>query len=150
MGGERAGKDIWVKFPEYIERKQKRDDFRLRLPYGTNIYLTASEAKWKLRVENLSRGGILAVETISAKSDVLFQEGDAVEELRIRFPRAREHKTILVNKAVVKRVTRDAGKKRRFYAFQFIELERPSETILVQHIYDLQREFLRRRLPIDA
>jgi len=150
LGGERTGKEIWVRFPEYIERKQKREDFRLRLPYGTNIYLTASEAKWKLRVENLSRGGILAVETISAKSDVLFTEGDLVEELRIRFPRAREHKTIIVNKAIVKRVTRDTGKKRRFYAFQFIDLERPSESILIHHIYDLQREFLRRRLPIDA
>jgi len=149
-GGERTGKDIWVKFPEWVERQQKRDDFRLSLPYGTNIYLSATDAQWKLRIENLSRGGILAVEKISARSEALFETGDSVEALRIRFPRAREHKTLIVNKAIVKRVTKDAGQKRRFYAFQFVEIERHVESILVRRIYDLQREFLRRRLPIDA
>ena len=149
-GGERENKNIWVRFPEVIERQQKREDFRVSLPYGINIYLTAAEAPWKIRVENLSRGGALGVEKITAKNDPLLQAGESIEDFQIRFPRARENKTITVQKAVVKRVDDDTSRKRRFYAFQFTELDKQAETLLVQRIYDLQREFLRRRLPIDA
>ena len=150
LGGERDNKNIWVRFPEYIERQQKREDFRVSLPYGINIYLTAAEAPWKIRVENLSRGGALGVEKITVKSKPLLEAGESIEGFQIRFPRARENKTITVLKAVVKRVDNDTNRKRRFYAFQFTELDKQAESLLIQRIYDLQREFLRRRLPIDA
>jgi len=150
VGGERVGKEVWVKLPDHIERQQKRDDFRLRLPYGTKIYLSAAEAPWKLRIENLSRGGVLGVENITAKSDALFQEGDTVADIQIHFPKARENKMISIKQATIRRVDKDAGQKRRFYAFQFTEVDRSAETLLVRYIYDLQREFLRRRLPMDA
>ena len=150
FGGERDNKDIWVPFPDFIERQQKREDFRVSLPYGINIYLTAAEAPWRIRVENLSRGGALGVEKITAKSSPLFDKGESIENFQIRFPRARKNKTITIHQAIVKRVDNDTGKKRRFYAFQFTEIDKQAESLLVQRIYDLQREFLRRRLPIDA
>jgi c-di-GMP-binding flagellar brake protein YcgR len=150
LGGERDNKNVWVKFPEVIERQQKREDFRVSLPYGINIYLTAAEAPWKIRVENLSRGGALGVEKMTAKSKPLLEAGESIDDFQIRFPRARENKTITVLKAVVKRVDNDTNRKRRFYAFQFTELDKQAESLLIQRIYDLQREFLRRRLPIDA
>ena len=149
-GGENFDKAIWVRYPDHIERQQKREDFRISLPYGTNIYLTAQDVSWKIRVENLSRGGVLGVEKITAKSIPLFEAGDTITDFQIRFPRARDHKTITIQKVVVKRVDKDAARKRRFYAFQFIEIDKQAESLLVDRIYDLQREFLRRRLPIDA
>jgi c-di-GMP-binding flagellar brake protein YcgR len=148
-GGELDEKDIWITFPDFIERQQKRDDFRLYMPYGVNIFLKPPDAQWKLKVVNLSRGGILGVESNASETPALFQVDDTLESLQIRFPRAQEHKTITIKKAVVRRVERDATPTRRFYAFQFAELDKQEEEALVRHLYDLQREFLRRRLPLD-
>jgi c-di-GMP-binding flagellar brake protein YcgR len=148
QGGKILEGDIWILFPDFIERLQRRRHFRLEVPHGTRIYLDTPQGRLQVHVQNVSLGGALGdavgMEAWPRKA-IRLKLGDTVENLELVFPPLSGHKRVCVASARVVRadtLTADRG----LYGLQFVRLEKADEKRLLDLIYAYQREYLRKRL----
>ena len=58
---ELADDSVWIKFPDFIKRFQRRKLYRLDAPHGTRLYFSVNGIRYKLLVINVSLGGTLGV-----------------------------------------------------------------------------------------
>jgi c-di-GMP-binding flagellar brake protein YcgR len=150
-GGEIHTKEIWIRFPDVIERIQRREHFRLRVPMGTKLFFGTAMAQYEMDVIDVSVGGVLGVFVNLKKEiekDSNLAAGKILGDLRLVFPSEKEDLGVHIKGSLVKRVEKDSQTKRYRYALQFTAIEKGEEKALLQIIYRFQREFLRKRLPI--
>jgi c-di-GMP-binding flagellar brake protein YcgR len=69
-----------------------------------------------------------------------------IEELLMVIPKEDKPTEILVRRSRIARVVREPDKRLLAYGIEFLEIEREEKARLTRIIYDLQREFLKRRL----
>lgn len=148
-----SGDLLWIEFPSVIERLQKRKDFRIPIPLGTKIYFLAMGIKHNLKALNLSRSGILCVNTGShekTQKEPKFKIGEVIEDIAIIFPPEKKGQKIQIKKAIVIWFEKDSRSNLHHYGLKFVETKNDQEETLIQMIYKIQREYLRKRLPIDT
>jgi c-di-GMP-binding flagellar brake protein YcgR len=110
-------------------------------------------ASFEMDVINVSVGGASGVFGNFKKGtqkDLALKVGEILDDLQLEFPSKKEDLRVHIKKCLIKRVERDPQTKRFRYALQFIEMERSQEKALIKLIYRFQREFLRRRLPVEG
>jgi c-di-GMP-binding flagellar brake protein YcgR len=150
-GGEISGDKIYIKVPEVIERQQRRKHYRLSPPVGTKIYVKTNAIVFELNVINISLGGALCA-TVNGKmggsKGLELQPRNTLKNLSLVFSLETESLSVLVKKAVVKRVEKDPITLRENCSIHFIDIEKEEEKALNEFIYRFQREFLRNRPPI--
>lgn len=149
-GGQILEDGVWLEFPEIIERKQKRKHFRIDVPPGTKIHLKVGSIKREIDVINVSLGGILAVLVRLKKEDkkkAILKAGKTLKHIQLEFPSTEEERRVYIKKARVIRTEKNPQTNRYQYAIQFTGIEKDEENALTQHIYHLQREFLKKRIP---
>lgn len=148
-GGQIEGKEIWIPFPDTIERIQRRKFFRIDTPPGTRINLRVRKTPRQADILNISQGGLLCVLVRLKKeirTDPVMKVGDAFSNITLICPNEEEPAdTVPIRSAVVRRVEVDPKHYRHRYALEFLDMTFSEKSDLTQIIYRLQREVLRKR-----
>ena len=152
--GWKVGRDgIWHKFPEIIERRQRRKYFRLELPLQTDLFLTIGSGQYKMTATDISIGGILG-ELMDfegpPKEDPPWRVGDRVKDLVLESDFDFKSNRIRIQEGILRRVDRELSNKKYKYAVEFAKMSKSEETALVELVYELQRKVLKERIKINA
>jgi hypothetical protein len=148
--GEFSGRDLKVRFPDYVERLQRRKDFRVHAMPGTRLIFGTKKIEGVIGVINVSLGGAYGVLMQHNQKDLkgsLLAQDQQIYKLGILFPADKEMDELLVavKKAEVRRDEHDKEKKLYKYAFKFVDMEKDQKQKLTQAIYHIQRQYLRNR-----
>lgn len=144
-GGEILKDEICIRFPEIIERIQRRTSFRLEPPLGTRIHVIINSTKHEMTVTNVSQGGALVSFKKGATKKPILQAGEHLRGLGLVFPSDEEVLKVNIKKASVKRLEKDPLTNRYRYGLQFIDIEKNDRDTLIDLIFRFQRELLRKR-----
>ena len=147
-GWEIYSDEIGVRFPEFIERKQRRRDFRLAVPSDTKLYIQVESTQLEMKVLNVSLGGTLAVlvgRKEGFKEETIFNAGEYLSDIEMVFPLEGEDLRIHIEKAMVVRLEEDPSKDKNCCALQFISMEEKEEKALTEFIYKYQRHVLQKK-----
>ena len=142
---EIAERDIWLEFPEFIERIQRRKHFRAAMPLGTRVLLPKNEKTYEGHAVNLSMVGVLFKEAERAEGRAEWNVGEEMDHVQVFWSKDFVSTSISVKKSRVKRVIKDPITGRCWYALHFLELDSQEEEKLRGFIYRCQREALQRR-----
>lgn len=149
-GGELCGPNLKVPFPEFVERLQRRRDFRILTVPGTKLLFAADNLKGVIDIINLSLGGAFGVLRKSkpkASSGSLLAVDQRLYKIGLIFPADKEvdERLVVINRAEVRRIEHDKERRLYKYAFEFMEIDKEQKQRLTQAIYHLQRQFLKNR-----
>jgi c-di-GMP-binding flagellar brake protein YcgR len=142
---------IYVKYPQELERWQRRELFRLNAPEGTKLRLPIGSVRYELDVIDISIGGTLAalVRTNPHKLKLpLFTDTQILKDIELVFPSEIMRQPIRIDKVQLKRSKMSAEKTGCEVAFAFYEISTGEQQRLTDLIYRLQRQALRNRLPL--
>jgi c-di-GMP-binding flagellar brake protein YcgR len=152
-GWKVGGDGIWHKFPEIIERKQRRKYFRLELPLQTGLFLSVGSGQYKMTAIDISIGGILGelmdVEGPTGE-DPPWRVGDRIKDIVLETDFERKSNRVHVQEGVLRRFDIELSSKKYKYAVEFAKMTKPEETALVELVYELQRKILKERIKINA
>ncbi len=140
--------EIGVRFPEFIEREQRRKDFRLAVPFDTKLYIQVDSTLLEMKVLNISLGGTLAVlvgRKEGCKEETIFNAGEYLSDIKMVFPLEGKDLRVHIEKAMVVRLEEDQSKDKNCCALQFISMEEKEEKALTEFIYKYQRHILQKK-----
>jgi c-di-GMP-binding flagellar brake protein YcgR len=137
--------DIWLEFPQFIERNQRRRHFRVVTPLGTKVFLPKGEKTCEGHVVNLSMVGVLFKEAERSEGRPEWNVGEDMQHVQVFSIKGSASTSISVKKSRVKRVVKDPATGRCWCALHFLELDSEEERKLRDFIYMCQREDLKRR-----
>jgi hypothetical protein len=137
--------DIWLEFPQFIERIQRRKHFRVATPLGTTVLVAKNERTYEGHAVNLSMVGVLFKEAVRSEGKSQWSVGEDVDHVQVLWSKDFVSTSISVKKARVKRVVKDPVTGRCWYALHFLELDSEEEEKLREFIYKCQREALQKR-----
>lgn len=149
-GGAFCEQGLRLPFPEYVERLQRRRNFRVNTLTGTQMHFQLKKIQGVIDLINVSLGGVYGVLT---KHNFKFMRGPVLKmdqqvyDVSLVFPGNHDmpENTVYVKKAEVKRVEHDQDRGFYRFAFEFEEMDKEEQSKLTQVIYDLQRWYLQRR-----
>ena len=150
VGGELSGNEIWLAFPEVIERQQRRRHFRLEAPLGTEMRFRADDLLYKANVIDISLGGSLVSLEKSGHADPILKKDQRLKEICVAFKSRKGNLKVQIKTAMVIRLEKDPAPNRCRYALQFTDMEKGDEITLNELIYGLQRQSLRKRHLLDG
>ncbi len=150
LGGYLSGRNVFIPFPPHIERVQRRRYFRVEAPLGTQMIITQDARDCTFILLNISEGGALIRPGEEVSRRPIFQKGDFLRDILIRYDRDGEPSTIPLEKAIVQRLERDLLTHRYQYALRFIELDKNVRNNLRELIYFFQRDFLQKRQKVEG
>jgi c-di-GMP-binding flagellar brake protein YcgR len=148
-GGEIKGRDLHIPLPDYVERIQRRKNFRVDTPVGSEMHFTYNKEKFVIALINISLGGIYGVlvkPRIKEARKQLLKKDQSIYRLNLHFPadKKMEEQNIMIRKTQVRRVEIDKGKKIQKYAFEFVAIDPKEKEALTRSIYHIQRQILQR------
>lgn len=149
---ETSGKKIWLKLPEFIERQQRRQLYRLNAPPGTMLYFWLKAQRFELKVIDVSLGGARALwqsKKTDLSSDPAIDSGSVLENVTLVFAPRHQNLSVNIKQCRIKRIGKNARTLKYEYGLEFKELDREDKKHLNALILRFQREFLRKRLRID-
>lgn len=152
IGGKIIANQIIIKLPELVERKQRRRLFRINAPAGTTLCFTISVMRYELEVIDISIGGSLAAMVQTAThvyQKQPFPNIGKLKDVELVFPAEICKKPIKIKTAKIKRTKKNPETPRYEMALEFSTINRRHERLLTELIYRLQRQHLRKRLPLD-
>jgi len=142
----KEGKDLWLAFPDSMERIQRRRYFRVEPPQGTRIRIPVEGRQVEVPVLNISLGGGLVINPGKGMGRFLqWQVGTRLSGLQLLGKVEDRGVEIRIRKAEVRRVEVVPENQRSHFAVQFLEMDRADEQALDQFIYDSQRRWLKKR-----
>ncbi len=149
-GGTVHGRELKVPFPNFVERLQRRKNFRIDAIPGTRLFFTSRKVEGQMDLINISLGGVLGLLKKHGKKDLtgsLFKANQRLYKIRIVFPADNivEAQTVNIRKAEVRRIERDKERKQYKYALEFTEIDKEELRGLTNAIYHIQRQFLQKR-----
>ena len=143
---------IWVTFPDIIERRQLRKDFRVDMPPGAHMGFRKYGVKFNKQVINLSLGGSFGA--LIGNHDMIppvlpITVGDTLTEIELIFQSKHFEQRVNIRKAVVIRFEDNSLLRGLCYAIHFLDMDKTEEKALTELIYVIQREYLKKRLIAD-
>jgi hypothetical protein len=149
-GGELCGSNLKVPFPEFVERLQRRKDFRILTVPGTKLLFAVNKVKGVIDLINISLGGAFGVlRKYKPKSHggSLLTMNQRLYKVGLIFPSDKEvdERLVVIDKAEVRRIEHDNERQLYKYAFEFMEVDKEQKQKLTQAIYHLQRQYLKNR-----
>jgi hypothetical protein len=150
QGGYVKGRDLHLPFPDYVERVQRRKNFRMPTPIGTKMMFRTERGPAVLSLINISLGGIFGALVKPAPKDLqgsLLVMGQTIQHAGIIVPADAEAEEliIIIHKMEVRRIEHDPDRNIYRYAFEFKDILANENKKLTQSIYHFQRVFLQRR-----
>jgi c-di-GMP-binding flagellar brake protein YcgR len=141
-GGEISGNEIWIRFPESIEKTQRRKHFRIEVPLGTKLHFEKKSAGFEMNVIDISLKGALVS---SVQKNAILKSGENLIDVQLVFPSKKEDLIVHIKKVSVKRAGKNLQLERYTYGLYFAIIEKNEETALTKIIYELQRKLLQKR-----
>lgn len=147
---------IWVRFPEFIQRCQRRKLFRLEAPPGTRLYFNVKDIRYKLLVINVSLGGTLGVLvslTSRMKQAIKIYESKILKNVELVFPskdRKKAGPIVSIKRCQIKRQEKNPLINRFECALEFREISEEEQKKLTELFYKWQRDYLRKRKILRA
>ena len=137
--------EIWVWFPESIDRIQRRKHFRISTPMGTTLTFDIGGNRYEFSVLNISQGGALITPESQFHEKKLFYEGVILRGIYLKCEEVYAKTDILIKRAEIRRIEKNTHDNRYNYGLKFEDMDKKSKTDLGLFVYDCQREVLRRR-----
>ncbi len=153
LGAEIADRQIYLKLPQELERKQRRALFRLAAPAGTQLCFLKEADPLTLEVMNISIGGSLAAKVqtrAGVPEDAPFVIAQMLKDVKLAFPPEILQRPIQIEAVQIKRIRKNSQTKRYEVGLEFCEMSKSEQKRLSDLIYQLQRKYLRHRLPVDV
>ena len=153
---EFARETIWVKFPEFIHRYQRRSLFRMEAPRGTRLYFALNDTRCKLLVINISLSGSLGVLVSLTKHmehELQSHQTKILENVELIFPAKGEdaEPTIVkIKRCKMKRHKRNPITHKFECAAEFVEISEEERQKLREVFYEWQRDYLRKRKLLES
>jgi PilZ domain len=149
-GGEVCGNNLKIPFPEYVERLQRRKDFRILTLPGTKLVFAVNKIKGVVDLINISLGGafgLLLKPKGKNPGGSLLALDQRLYKIGLIFPADNEmnEQLVVIKKAEVRRIEHDKERKLYKYAFEFMDMDRDQKQKLTSAIYHLQRQYLKSR-----
>jgi c-di-GMP-binding flagellar brake protein YcgR len=149
-GGDSRGKDLVLPLPDFVERIQRRKNFRIDAPLGSQLSFTLSSEACTIYLINISLGGAFGVLTQPKPKQIpraLLKKDQRIYRLELGFPgdEEMEAQTIRIKKAEVRRTEHDRERHIYKFAFEFMDMARQEKEKLTRAIYHAQRQFLQKR-----
>lgn len=149
-GGEIKGRDLHIPLPEYADRIQRRNNFRIDTPVGSEINFTCNGEKCVIALINISLGGAYGALVKPKTKNInkqLLNKNQRLYRLNLHIPADEdfEKQNITIRKAQVLRVEHDKEKQIHKYALEFMVVDPKEEKKLTRSIYHIQRKILQRR-----
>ena len=144
-------KSIWVTFPDLIERRQLRRDFRVDMPSGTHMGFKKCGVKLDTHVINLSLGGSFGALISSqnmTQSVLPVCVGDSLTEIELIFQSQHLEHRVSIREAMIVRSEENQPPHSSYYAIHFLDMDKAEEKALTDLIYIIQREYLKKKLAI--
>jgi c-di-GMP-binding flagellar brake protein YcgR len=135
------------------ERKQKRKVFRIAAPSGTKLYCNLNTVRYELRLIDIGLGGSLGIlvdDKNKGQRNTILPKAAVLKDIELLSPFENEDLKVTVERSEVKRRTKNPLTHQYEYAIEFLKLNPIEEKNLTNLIYRIQREFLRKRLRLDA
>lgn len=148
LGDWMEDEEIWLRFPETIERRQQRKNFRIEAPPNTFLYFTFRERKHTLTVVNLSLGGSLGA-LIRIENDpggLEISVGDVIQNMKLVFRKSPLIQQFIIVQGKIVRMEKHPSLGSTCLAFEFIKMDKENERKLTEIIFELQRQILRQRI----
>ena len=143
---EKVAQDsIWIRFPEGIDRKQRRKYFRIATPPGTRITFDISGRRYDLNVINLSEGGALINQRSSRHEEALFCKDGEFRNISLVRNEGDLRTRISIKKAKIVRIKKNPEIGRYSYGLQFLEMGIAEKEGIREFIYKCQRRDLKSR-----
>ena len=142
---------IWLKFPESVNRYQRRSLFRLEAPHGTRLFFEINAIRYKLLVINVSLGGTLGVLvslTKQMEQELTLKEPLTLENLELVFPSKNDkddESKVSIKSGQIIRQDRNPQTKKYECAIEFKEIIETEQKKLTELFYQWQRDYLRKR-----
>lgn len=139
------GNKVWFRAPEFIEKYQRRLDFRIDTPSDAILSFGGDFKKTELEVYNVSLGGFLACEAKPFKTGLCFELGKVITDINFLLPAVDEEiENIKIKRIEIIRVKRI--KKKCYYGIKIVKISSMEEKKLVKIILSLQRYDLRKKM----
>ncbi len=151
IGGQITDNQIYIKMPGEVERKQRRKLFRIDAPAETKLCFSIHATRYELQVIDISLGGSLAALILTdspVKHKPPFPDIQALKDVELVFPAEISRQPIRIKTAQIKRVKKNPEKTRYEMALEFNQISTSDKRLLNDLIYRLQRQHLRKRLPL--
>ncbi len=142
---------IWVRFPEFVHRYQRRRLFRLEAPHGTRLFFKVDDIRYKLLVINVSLGGTLGVLvslTKQMEQELKKYDSKILENVELLFPpkdRKKAGSIVNIKRCQIKRQEKNPLTGKFECAIEFKEISEEEQKNLSDLFYKWQREYLRKR-----
>ncbi len=145
-GGVISNDQIWIRFPEVVERLQRREHFRSEVPPGTKINAIINSIRHEITAINISeRGALISVRRVGQRGLVL-KPGERLKQLRLVFPSEDEEEVeINIDEVLVKTEERDPSTGRYNYGLHFTSIGKSDQNTLRTLIYRFQRQLLQKK-----
>ena len=143
--------EVWIPIPDEVDRIQRRRNFRLEAPMGTELILRQLEPPLKLTVLDFSLGGLLCVVESARermKKNLMLTRGRNLKSLELYFREENVTTKIRIAQATIVRLETNPVTGNRQYAFQFKDMEKAEKKTLTNVLYRMQRKLLRQRIPL--
>ena len=142
--GQISGDKIWLVCPKTIIRDQKRNDFRIEVPSGTELQFEKDGINHVMKVCNISMGGLLS--TLRKRTESISSIGvqDKFLGAILNFPVEKRHPLIHIEELAVIREEVGANSPNAGYGLQLTAIDSIERSVLRQQLYKWQRKLLRR------
>ena len=138
---------MWLQFPDAIERYQMRDNFRVKALSGSVAKMQIGDQNVDMEIDNISLGGVFCICLKAFKS--LFENAVRLEDMELVINLRNDTFVANIELVSVNRIESQNRPKHIGVAFEFLKMHKQVRKRLVQHIYELQREYLQTRLKMD-
>ncbi len=144
---------IWLELPQVVEREQRRKQFRISVPSGSKLFFRLNSKRYELEVVDISAGGSLAI--LGGPPNRAIQDQNLLrvkhlQDVELVFLPDNENIRVIIHSCEIKRLGRNPVTNQYEYGLEFQEMDKPNTKKLNHLVYRFQREFLRKRLRINA
>ena len=139
---------ISVNFPKSISPIQRRKDFRLILQPGAKIYFKIDNIRLEMDVLNISMGGVFAElerSKVNETKSMHLGPGTVLNDIVLISQLEGRDFEVHVNQALIIRTNNKSRPKYYSFGLQFTSMSKEDLKSLRELIYDIQKEFLRKR-----
>ena len=139
------GKKIKFKFPEFIERSQRRKAFRIPAPSGSKLIYSNNNDRFELDILNVSEDGLLVSQKNKSSGGNIFFEGNILKNMSLSAGQKDNSIRINIGSAEIVRLETANESARINYGLRFTDIDKRERDELRRFIYYCQRKDLQKR-----
>ncbi|NLD38859.1 MAG: PilZ domain-containing protein [Desulfatiglans sp.] len=143
------GRRIKFPFPEYIERTQRRNYFRVAVPSGVTLSCRCADNQMTFQVINISEGGIQVESDINQHNkDILFK-GQKFVGSSLLYGQEETPVNIKIDTSEIIRISKHVETGKIDLGLKILEIKKDDQNELKKFIYYCQRRVLKERGGFD-